>query len=61
MEGMTRIELEKVRTVDGVGKGGVLRPRDAATLILLDRIDEFPAPEQSVKRFATVIARRPAC
>lgn len=27
--------------------------------ILLDRIDDFPAPNQSIKRFATVIARRP--
>ena len=28
--------------------------------ILLDRIDEFPAPGNRSKRFATVIARRPA-
>ena len=27
--------------------------------ILLDRIDDFPAPDAKVKRFATVIARRP--
>ncbi len=38
-----------------------LRETFAGWTILLDRIDEFPAPGQSVKRFATVIARRPAC
>jgi len=27
--------------------------------ILLERIDDFPAPDAKVKRFATVIARRP--
>lgn len=37
-----------------------LRETFADWTILLDRIDEFPAPGQSVKRFATVIARRPA-
>jgi tellurite methyltransferase len=29
--------------------------------VLLDRTDEFPGPERSVKRFATIIASRPAC
>lgn len=38
-----------------------LRATFADWSILLDRIDEFPAPEESVKRFATVIARRPVC
>jgi len=37
-----------------------LREAFADWTILRDRTDEYPAPEQSVKRFATVIARRPA-
>lgn len=36
-----------------------LRETFADWTILLDRIDDFPAPNQSIKRFATVIARRP--
>ncbi|MBD0416339.1 NUDIX hydrolase [Oryzicola mucosus] len=38
MEGMTRTELDKVENKDfALKKGKALRPRDAATLILLDR------------------------
>ena len=36
-----------------------LRTAFADWTLLLDRIDEFPAPENHVKRFATLIARRP--
>jgi tellurite methyltransferase len=27
--------------------------------IVLDRLDDYPAPDASIKRFATLIARRP--
>jgi tellurite methyltransferase len=36
-----------------------LRETFADWTVLLDRIDEFAAPEQRIKRFATVIAQRP--
>jgi tellurite methyltransferase len=32
----------------------------ASWMMLVDRVDEFPAPNDTVKRFSTVIARRPA-
>ncbi|MBX3598807.1 MAG: NUDIX hydrolase [Rhizobiaceae bacterium] len=38
MEGMTRSELDKVESKDFALGGQPMRPRDAATLILLDRI-----------------------
>jgi len=36
-----------------------MREAFAGWEILLDRIDDFPAPGQTVKRFSTLIARRP--
>jgi tellurite methyltransferase len=39
---------------------GELRERFGDWTLLLDRVDDFPAPGGTVKRFATVIARRPA-
>lgn len=38
---------------------GELRATFADWQPLADRIDDFPAPEDTLKRFATVIARRP--
>ncbi len=38
---------------------GELRTTFADWTLLLDRVDEFPAPDDCIKRFATVIARRP--
>ena len=38
---------------------GELHDAFADWTVLLDRIDEFPAPDDCIKRFATVIARRP--
>ncbi|UCG96358.1 MAG: class I SAM-dependent methyltransferase [Burkholderiales bacterium] len=37
-----------------------LRQTFAGWTLLLDRVDDFPAPDASIKRFATVVARRPA-
>lgn len=37
IDGMTRIELDKAETKDFALGGGPMRPRDAATLMLLDR------------------------
>ena len=51
MEGMTRIEIDRVEQRDGAGNAGPLRPRDAATLILLDRIGD---------RFHVLMGRRHA-
>ncbi len=40
MEGMTRTEVDKAENKDFALGGGPMRPRDAATLILLDRSGE---------------------
>lgn len=40
MDGMTRAQIDKAESKDFALGGGPLRPRDAATLILLDRVGE---------------------
>lgn len=42
MDGLSRVELDKAEAKDFALGGKPLRPRDAATLILLDRSDDVP-------------------
>ena len=42
MDGMTRAQVDKVESKDFALGGTYMRPRDAATLILLDRQGDSP-------------------